>query len=127
MSPCVLDASALLAWLWDEPGADVVDPVLSEALMSTVNWSETAQKLARRGSNPRTILHRVTVLGVSLAPFTPEDALATADLWAPTRSADLSLGDRACLSLARARGLTALTADTAWSTSNLDTPVQLIR
>lgn len=127
MSAAVLDASALLAWLWDEPGADVVDPLLRNAIMSAVNWSEAGQKLARRGSVPRTALHRVTVLGVTVVGFTPDDALTAADLWAPTRSAGLSLGDRACLALARSRELPALTADAAWSTIELDLSVQLIR
>jgi PIN domain nuclease of toxin-antitoxin system len=127
MSPAVLDASALLAWLGDEPGVAAVDEVLSESYMSAVTWSETAQKLARDGDDPQVTLRRVEVLGVEVVPFGTADALAAAALWETTRPAGLSLGDRACLALARDRELTALTADTAWVTVETGAAVRLIR
>ena len=66
-------------------------------------------------------------LGVQIVPFIAEDASYTANLWSSTRRAGLSLGDRACLSLAHRLGLPALTADRAWSSLGLDVEVRLIR
>ncbi len=60
----VLDTSAVLAWLHDEPGADVVYPLLPDAIMSAANWSETWQKLHQHGvRRPRTL--RATAAGQS--------------------------------------------------------------
>lgn len=127
MSTAVLDASALLAWLKSEPGADVVEPLLSEAAISAVNWSESGQKIARDGSNPAVTLHRFTALGMTVVPFAAADAMATAELWESTSPAGLSLADRACVALARRLELPALTADRAWKQLGLDIEIQLIR
>ena len=40
----VLDASALLAYLQDEPGSETIEPMLDESAISSVNWAEVAQK-----------------------------------------------------------------------------------
>lgn len=109
----VLDASALLAWLQSEPGAERVDP--SGAAMSSVNWSEVVQKSAQRGvdtARPRTDLE---ALGLAIALFSATDAEAAAALYPSTRAHGLSLADRACLALARKLGVPAVTADRAWS------------
>lgn len=89
MSAAVLDASALLAWLRDEPGADAVEPLLEQAHVSAVNWCETAQKLLRDGGNPDRDLRRMTVLGVQVYNFGPADALTAAHLWHATHQAGL--------------------------------------
>jgi len=123
----VLDASALLAWMHDEDGAERVAAVLDGALVSAVNWSEVVQKLLQRGADTESLLEDITELGVLVEPFTALQADASARLWASTRNAGLSLGDRACLSLAAARALPALTADQAWAALALDVQVDLIR
>jgi len=123
----VLDASALLAWMHDEHGAERVAAVLDGALVSAVNWSEVVQKLLQRGADTESLLEDITELGVLVEPFTAAQADASARLWASTRNAGLSLGDRACLSLAAARALPALTADQAWAALALDVQVDLIR
>lgn len=123
----VLDSSAVLAWLRDEPGAEVVHPLLSAAVMSAANWSETYQKLLQHGVDAHRATSRLRTLGVRVEPLTETDALTAANLWIATRAAGLSLGDRCCLALAARLGLTTVTADTAWAGLDLDIPVQIIR
>lgn len=123
----VLDPSAVLAWIHTESGEDVVDPVLPTAIMSTVNWSELAQKLRQHGVEPGLVMGRLQALGIVVEPFTVEDALSTAELWGSTGTAGLSLGDRACLALAKRLALPAVTADQAWATFELGPEVRLIR
>ena len=66
-------------------------------------------------------------MGLRILPFTPEDAELTAGLWSTSRQAGLSLGDRACLSLAQRLSLPALTADRSWAALELEVEVRLIR
>jgi len=123
----VLDASALLAWMHDEDGAERVAAVLDGAVVSAVNWSEVVQKLLQRGAEVEGLLEDMSELGVRIEPFTAAQADASARLWASTRNAGLSLGDRACLSLAAERALPALTGDRAWAALSLHVQVDLIR
>ncbi|MDQ3152195.1 MAG: type II toxin-antitoxin system VapC family toxin [Actinomycetota bacterium] len=123
----VLDASAVIALLRREPGHELVAEHLTDAVMSAVNWSEVLQKVIDRGW-PSGAATAVRSLGVEVLPFTPDDADGAAQLWPTTRSAGLSLGDRACLALtARVPGGVAVTADQAWTTLDLDVEVQQIR
>ena len=126
--PHVLDASALLAVLNQEAGAEEVLPLLSGALMSAVNWSEVVQKALARGVavGPRMRLD-VEAIGVRILPFEVGDADLTAQLWRSAPRAGLSLGDRACLALARQRDGVAVTADRAWAELALDVPVRVVR
>ncbi len=124
----VLDASALLAQLHGEPGANVVEAVGSRSVISSVNWAEVLQKVIAQGSRETGDVWRdLESVGLRILPFTAEDAESVAQLWSSTRQAGLSLGDRACLSLAHRLGLPALTADRAWSGLELDVEVRLIR
>jgi PIN domain nuclease of toxin-antitoxin system len=124
----VLDASALLAQLNGEPGFDVVEALISRSVISSVNWAEVLQKVIARGSREvRDVQEDLASLGLQVLPFTEEDAGPTARLWSTTRQAGLSLGDRACLSLAQKLGLSALTTDRGWTALNLEVEVRLIR
>ncbi len=126
----VVDASALLALLHAEPGAETVEEALENGAISTVNWSEVPATLARQRYRRRRSTWRrgdVEALGLEIVPFTVEDAEQAAALWGPTRQVGLSLGDRACLGLARRLGLPALTADRAWLELDLGVQVQTIR
>lgn len=123
----VLDASALLTMLFQEAGATSVADVIAEgAAVSTVNLSEVTAALFRHQRDADHILRAVTAQ-VTVEPFTTEDALAAAVLWAPSRAAGLSLGDRACLALAQRLGVPAVTADREWATVDLGITVQLVR
>lgn len=123
----VLDASALIALLRDEPGAQAVERLLGRAVMSVVNWAEVLQRYRAHGVETAGKRESVEALGVGIAGFTPEDAEAVAELWEVTRAAGLSLADRACLALARRLGLPAHTADRDWRKVDVGVEVVLIR
>jgi ribonuclease VapC len=110
----VLDASAVLALLKQEPGHQLVFATLPGALLSAVNLAEVLSKLNEDGwpeSDAKTIL---SSLGIVVVAFNEAQAYLTARLRPVTRFAGLSTGDRACLALAQARGAVAMTADRAW-------------
>jgi PIN domain nuclease of toxin-antitoxin system len=122
-----LDASALLALLFAEPGAELVaDAIAGGAATSAVNLSEVATVLVRHKQDPAPILDPVLAL-LTVEPFTDGDALAAAALYPKTTSKGLSLGDRSCLALARRLGVPALTAERVWAELDLDIDVRLIR
>ena len=123
----VLDASALLAYLQDEPGGDLVDGMLAESVMSSVNWAEVVQKSIAAGVKVDAMLDDLQSLGLMVEPFTPDDGEMAGRLWEQTRQAGLSLGDRACLSLGLRLGVPVLTSDRAWATLSLSLDVQVIR
>lgn len=114
MSEVVLDASAILALIFRESGADDVERELPDAMMSTVNLAEVVARLCDRGMPTDLIERSVDGLSLTFIPFSPPIALAAGLLRRETRSLGLSLGDRACLATARAMGCPALTADSAW-------------
>lgn len=123
---CVLDASAMLAMLQDEPGSEVVEPLLETAVVSSVNWSEVAQKSLERGVEVAGLREDLTALGLTLAPFTTRDAEDAASLRGLTAGLGLSLADRACLALATRLGTEALTTDRVWA-AVASVPVRVIR
>ncbi len=126
-APCVIDASALLALAHNEPGSGVAREHLQFSVASAINWSEVVQKSLARGVDVGGLREEFATLGLTIYPFGPAEAEQTAELWLETRSAGLSLADRACLSLARQLGLPVLTADRAWAALSLDVTVQLLR
>lgn len=126
-APVVLDASALLAWLFEEPGADVVDPLFPAAVLATVNLAEVWQKLDQHGVDAERALRRTRLLGLRTEPFSDEDAVLAARLWDAGRQVGLSLGDRCCLAVAGRLGGTALTADRSWADLELPVDVHVIR
>lgn len=129
----VLDASALLAYLRDEPGAELVAEAIADGVViSTVNLAEVFSRSADRGADPAKLAAKLTQSGlldgaITVEPFTTADAIDAARLRPLTRDAGLSLGDRACLALARRLGTPALTADTAWQGVAHDVELHPIR
>lgn len=123
----VLDASALLALLWDEPGADAVERLLGRVVISAVNWVEVLQRLHAHGVATTHKRQDIAGIGVKIEDFRVVDAEAVASLWMRTRSPGLSLADRACLALATRLDLPAHTADHAWSALDVGVDVVLIR
>ena len=123
----VLDASALLAYLHDEPGSETVEKVLSEAMISTVNLAEVIQKAMARSVEVKGLRQDLEAVGLSIIPFTATQAEGAAQLWQKTRSFGLSLGDRACLSLGLELALPVFTADQEWQRLELGLEIQLIR
>ncbi len=125
--PYVLDASAVLAAFFDEPGAEMVAERMNGALISAVNYSEVVAKLVDRGTPREQILEIMAQLDVDVVPVDRAQATTAGLLRAETRSAGLSLGDRACLALAQARDAVALTTDRAWSELELEVTVEVVR
>jgi ribonuclease VapC len=129
----VFDASALLAYLFGEPGDDVVADAISRgAHLSSVNLAEVLSVVASRGGDPADVVGDLMgrgVLGeaITVEPFTVTDAIDAARLRPLTSAQGLSLADRACLALARRLGLPALTADRAWTDADHDVTVKLLR
>jgi len=123
----VIDASALLALLFDEPGAETVaDAIADGAAISAVNVSEVATVLVRRNLDADAILSPVSAQ-VLIESFAVVDALAAAALYTHTARSGLSLGDRACLALAKRLKTPAVTAEQAWSQLDVGIAVILIR
>lgn len=133
MSSAVLDASAFLAYLRDEPGADVVaDAIADGASISTVNLGEVFSRVADRDADPADLARQMTDRGlldgaITVEEFTSVDAVEVGRLRPLTREHGLSLGDRACLALARRLALPAVTADTVWSKLDLELTLRQIR
>jgi PIN domain nuclease of toxin-antitoxin system len=110
----VLDASALLALLLGEPGADKVRATLADSAVASVNLSEIVGYFARNGVAEKDIRLVLDPLPIARIPFDERLAFAAGMLLPTTRKAGLSFGDRACLALASRLGVQALTADRSW-------------
>jgi ribonuclease VapC len=123
----VLDASALLAWLVQERGAEVVGEHLPRAVISAVNLSEVLYRGQSLGRNVATLPARLGHLGLEVEPFTGADALLATGIFARDHRRVLSLADRCCLATALRLGLPALTDDRAWSTLDLEVEVLTFR
>lgn len=122
-----LDASALIAAIRREPGADFVTSILPNSMLSSVNMVEVGSRLIDIGYDPELALLELASLGVEVVPFDHNLAVEAAKLRPLTRQAGLSLADRACLSLAMREQATAVTADRAWTRVSLPCPIELIR
>ena len=109
----VVDASVVLAWLQDEPGADAAEPSLMEGLIGAANWSEVLQKARQHGASAEVVGRLLTSFGLEVVEVTAEDAERAAELW--RAGSALSLGDRLCLALGLRTGLSVATADAAWT------------
>jgi ribonuclease VapC len=128
MSTCVLDASALIALFHQEPGSDKVAQAIEDgAVLSTVNLSEVASKLNELGTPETLIQAAINVLELTIVDFNTELAYKVGLLRPLTKSAGLSLGDRACLALAQHLNLPVLTTDRVWRDLIPGVKVQLIR
>ena len=110
----VLDASAVLALLFEETGAEVVRAQLRTGVIGAANLAEVLAKLSDHGLPAAEAIRAVAILGLEVAPMTEAQAQRSAELRALTRGAGLSLGDRACLALAAELGAPAVTADRSW-------------
>ncbi|MCX7114694.1 MAG: type II toxin-antitoxin system VapC family toxin [Gammaproteobacteria bacterium] len=128
MNKYVLDASALLALLNNEPGAAEVEKLLSHSVMSTINAAEVIAELdAQLNIAPEEGREMVYTVISEIVPFTLDMAVKTAALRKKTSQFGLSLGDRACLALGMMLSLPVYTADRAWKNLEVAGKVVLIR
>ncbi len=127
MPESVLDASAVLAVLLGEPGADHVAPRLAGACVSAVNYAEVLGRAARLCGSLEEAKRRVDRHVFDVVPFDAVQAAVSASLLPATRPLGLSLADRACLTLGMLRRLPVLTGDRDWAKLDLGLAVELIR
>ncbi len=123
----VLDSSALLAVLLLEPGGDIVADAIGNAIISAVNAAEVVTKLVDKGLQLSDAGRAVGIFQIQTEPFDNQQALSAAALRAPTSKYGLSLGDRACLALARKLSAPVLTADKVWGKLDLGIEIKVIR
>ena len=123
----VIDASALLAMLQDEPGGDRVVAALPDAAISAVNVSEVVAKLCDKGFQPDQARETLEMLAMNVVDFDQPQAVEAGLLRRTTRAFGLSLGDRACLALAARSDASAMTTDRAWAQIEIGISVDVIR
>lgn len=127
MSDAVLDASALIAMLRQEPGGDMVAAVLENAVISSVNLTEVITRMIDKGFTPEQAREITVASNINTIAFDEELAVIAGMMRISTRSRGLSLGDRACLALAHRMSVPALTADRNWLAVDVGVNVRLIR
>lgn len=124
----VLDASAVLALLHDERGADLVADALDGALLSTANLAEVVGKLVDADVDARPLRGLLANAGVAIEPVSVADAELAGAMRSISRGKTLSLGDRCCLALTvRSDPPEVLTADRVWARLDLPIRVRLLR
>jgi ribonuclease VapC len=123
----VLDASAVLAILNRETGADAVKKNLSQSLMSVVNVVEVGTRLVDGGMTAAAAREAIELLEIGMVDFDQKLADATVELREATRAVGLSLADRACLALALREKAIAVTADRVWAKVDVGCKIELIR
>jgi ribonuclease VapC len=123
----VLDASVVLAMLWHERGGDRVAAVSDDTMVSVVNLSEVVAKMLNRGFTEAQAREVAEQIESAIIPFDEDQAMTAGLLRASTRARGLSLGDRACIALATARGARIMTADRALADLDIGVAVEVIR
>ena len=127
MSDIVFDASALLALIRGEPGADIVASHLGRAAMSSVNVAEVFGRQLREAFRPDEFRRDIEAIDFKLHSFDAEQAFLAGRLEPATRPLGLSLGDRACLGLALSLGVPALSGDRRWAGAKVGVEINLFR
>jgi ribonuclease VapC len=127
MSSLVLDASAVLAVIFSETGADAVITRLPGAYLSCVNLAEVATRALDLGKPLEDTVREISRLPVRIAPYDAEQAHVTASLRPASKPLGLSLGDRACIALAITRQASVLTGDRDWKKASLGVEVIVFR
>jgi PIN domain nuclease of toxin-antitoxin system len=127
VSGVVLDASALLALLLGEPGADVVRGRRPGAVLSAVNYAEVLARTAALCGSLEDAKRRVDRQELGVIALDQTQAAVAASLLPAGKKLGLSLADRCCLALAMTRRQPVLTADGAWQSLKADIDIVLIR
>jgi ribonuclease VapC len=124
----VLDATALIALVESEPGYQSVHGLVERSVISAINVAETVNKFVERGSTPDGVQNALRRLELTVEDWSEEMAYQSAEFTQFNKSHGLSLGDRACLTLARRLRATAVTSDRAWRRiPSLGVPIMIFR
>ena len=127
----VLDASSVIALINREKGCEIVEKYLEEAIISTVNFAEVIsvvnRELFKSEADRIEGLKLITDTLPQIIDFDVNQAIISGELDSITKKYSLSLGDRACLALAKYKNIPVLTADKTWSKLNLGIKIKLIR
>lgn len=123
----VLDSSVLLAIAFGEAGAERAEAALGGAVISAVNASEVIARFMDRGVSEEEARLTLDEFEIDVLGFDAGQALDAGFLRTATRARGLSLGDRACLALARREGRRVLTADRSWAGLDLGVEIEVIR
>jgi len=128
MNEVVFDASAILAVLQQEPGAEkLTDEIRINAVVSTVNLAEVQSKLVKMRNDPDKAWAAALSAVIAVEPFTSEQARIAGDLITTTEKYGLSLGDRSCLALAIALKAPVYTTEQLWKNLKVGVPIHVIR
>ena len=131
----VLDASAVVAWIFRETGYQVVARALPHSVLPVANAVEVLARALERGwsGTAEELLDDIQLMGVELAETTPLDTVRAAELIAESRALGIaqgwgiSLGDALCITIAERLNLPAVGGDTAWDALSLRVPHRLFR
>jgi ribonuclease VapC len=128
ISTIVLDASAILALILGERGAETLTAeILELAVASTVNLAEVQTKLVREGYVPEAAWEDALSFVSAAEPYSAEQAKIAGTLVSKTRDRGLSLGDRSCLALAITLGAPVYTTEQIWRDLKVGIPIHVIR
>ena len=124
----VLDSTAVIAVLYSEPGYKYIEGLLPTSALSSVNLAEIVNKLAQSGASSQAVRESLVRLELRVEDWTENMAYQSAELLGVSKSHGLSLGDRACLTLAKTLRATAVTSDRAWRRiPSLGVPIMIFR
>ena len=128
MNEVVLDASAILAILFQERGGEkLTDEILKDSVISTVNLAEVQSKLIKKGYVPEEAWEDALSIVNSAELYTSEQARIAGDLITTTEEYGLSLGERSCLALAIALKAPVYTTEQTWRNLKVGIPIHVIR
>ena len=127
MSKFVVDASAVLALLNEEPGKDRVEDIIADSVVSSVNYCEVLTKLNDAGMADDEAVDTFRLLSLTVVSFDRETARIAASLRSKTKRLGLSLGDRSCLALGLVRRLPVVTAERVWAKLKVGAKIEILR
>jgi ribonuclease VapC len=128
MSDVVFDASAILALLQQEPGAEkLTSEIRQNAVVSTVNLAEVQSKLVKLRNDPDKAWEAALAAVAAVEPYTMEQAKIAGSMIAATEKYGLSLGDRSCLALAISLKAPVYTTEQIWRNLKVGVPIHVIR